>query len=196
MKDVTALVLAAGLSTRMGRNKMTLPWKGRTIIGTVVEALLQGGVSDILVVTGGGREDVRTALKAYPVRTIFNPNYTNGEMLGSYQAGLAAMPEDSLGALITLGDQPQIQPETVRSVLEKWSANPEKIVMPSIHMRRGHPWMLPRRLWPDVIELKSPLTMRDFLRSHENDIMYVMVGTESILADIDTPDDYRQASGK
>jgi molybdenum cofactor cytidylyltransferase len=159
----------------------------------VVEALIAGGLEDILVVTGGGREAVETALQSYPVRTVFNPDYANGEMLSSYQAGLAAMPETSRAALISLGDQPQIQPETVRAVLEKWAENQAKIVMPSVHMRRGHPWALPRRLWPEVMELNPPVNLRDYLRSVEQEILYVPVETESILADIDTPADYHSA---
>ena len=77
MMRVGAVVLAAGRSRRMGRPKMILPWGETTVIGQVVNVLLAAGVDDLLVVTGGAREDVESALVDMPVRTIFNPDFAN-----------------------------------------------------------------------------------------------------------------------
>lgn len=193
MKNITALVLAAGLSHRMGQPKLILPWGDRTIIESVVSALLAGGVEDILIITGGSQAEVGRALESYPVCLVHNPLYQNGEMLDSMKAGLEAMPESAAAALVALGDQPQIQEDTVRQVVTIWQAHPERIVMPSYAMRRGHPWALPRPFWSEILALSAPRTMRDFHNAHSADILYVNVDTPTILADIDTPDDYRQS---
>jgi molybdenum cofactor cytidylyltransferase len=197
---IGAIVLAAGLSRRMGSPKMVLPWGYTTVIGTVVNTLVQADMHDIWVVTGGARGQVVQALAGYKVEFVYNPNYLNEEMLASIQAGLAAMPAmtgaaDGAaigGALLVLGDQPQIQERVVRAVIQSWSGNQARIVMPSYRMRRGHPWILPRTFWTEVRLLKSPLTMRDFIRAHENDIEYVEVDTVSIIQDLDTPEQYQE----
>ena len=113
---ITAIVPAAGLSTRMGGDvsKPLLPWgKGTVIEQVVCYAVRHRRVSTSIVVTGHRREAVEAALAAYPVRSVFNPAYANGEMLASLQAGLRAVPPQRAGALLALADQPQMQPEVV-----------------------------------------------------------------------------------
>jgi len=188
---IGALVLAAGLSRRMGRPKMVLPWGDTTVIGQVVRTLVQADVKEILVVTGGAGDLVVSALLGFPARSIHNPYYNNEEMLSSLQVGLANMPDTVRGALIVLGDQPQILERIVREVMHLWETHPGQIVMPSYQMRRGHPWVLPRKFWDEVKSMTSPQTMRDFLRLHEQDIVYAVVDTDSIVQDLDTPEQYQ-----
>ena len=87
---IGAVVLAAGRSQRMGRPKMILPWGETTVIGQVANVLLAVGVDDVLVVTGGAQNEVEGALTGMPVRTVFNPEFANGEMMHTLQVGLAA----------------------------------------------------------------------------------------------------------
>ncbi len=96
------------------------------------------------------------------------------------------------GALIVLGDQPQIRVEIVQDVLIAFRGGKGLLVVPSFHMRRGHPWILARRLWPEVMAFQPPKTMRDFLQTHAEDIHYIEVNTPTILQDLDTPADYDQ----
>jgi molybdenum cofactor cytidylyltransferase len=187
---VGAVVLAAGLSTRMGRPKMTLPWNGSTVIEKVVSTLLKANIDPIVVVTGGAHTLVVEALKQFSVENIFNPTFANGEMLDSLQVGLSNMPVQVNAALIVLGDQPLIEEPVVRSVVEKYIVEGVKLVVPSYHMRRGHPWLVDRQLWPQILALKQPATLRDFMQANDQDIRYVIVDTASILHDIDTPEDY------
>jgi molybdenum cofactor cytidylyltransferase len=191
-RRVAAVVLAAGLSTRMGAPKMALPWGGRAVVAQVVSQLLEGGADEIVVVSGGARALVEKALEGYPVSFVENPNFANGEMLDSLQAGIRSLGERCDAALIALGDQPQIQAKVVTAVLEAYRVSTARLVIPSFNMRRGHPWLVERGLWGDLLDVKSPATLRDFLAEHQKIIHYVNVGDESILADMDTPEEYQR----
>ena len=189
---IAAIILAAGKSRRMGQPKMVLPWGKRTVIEHVITTFRSAGVDDILVVTGAAHELVENALKPYAVRFIHNNEYAYGEMLSSLQRGLAAMSSETEAALIGLGDQPQVQEETVRQVIESYRQSRSGLVMPSFEKRRGHPWLVARPLWKELLNMRSPASPRDFLNRHSADILYVNVETPSILYDLDTPLDYER----
>lgn len=193
---ISAIIPAAGRSTRMGHPKMLLPWGTSTVVEHVISVFAKVGVKKILVITGRHREEVEAAINPYQdryrVRSIFNENYMEGEMLSSIQCGLHALMQekDRDAVLIGLGDQPQIEEGSVRSVCEAFLRTQSPIIVPSFRMRRGHPWLVAHRFWNDIMELQSPKTLRDFLNQNSESIHYVNVDTPSILADMDTPDDY------
>ena len=189
---ISAILLAAGESKRMGQAKMLLPWKKSTVLQTVIAAVQAAGVDDILVVTGGAREQVEALVRA-PARTIFNPEYARGEMLGSLQAGLAAQNAEARAALIVLGDQPQIEERGVRRIIEAYAQTGASIIVPSYRMRRGHPWLVARELWAEILQMRAPQTAREFLNRHQNEIHYVELDSASILEDLDTPEDYSES---
>jgi molybdenum cofactor cytidylyltransferase len=196
---IVAVVLAAGLSRRMGSFKLLLPWKGSsTVIGQVVASLEAAGLapSEIVVVIGHRGEEVALALAGRPVRTITNP-CVEGEMFSSIRAGLGSLGTEGVeAALICLGDQPQMLPTTVRVVLAAGEATRwNRVVIPSYHMRAGHPILLPRALWPAILRASSATatpTLRDVLDAHRELIEYVTVDTATVLADLDTPEDYER----
>lgn len=190
---ISAIILAAGESKRMGQPKMLLKWGQTTVLGHVISTFQRGGVEDVLVVTGGAREQVEEILRPFGARTSFNSGYAGGEMLISIQRGLAAQLPQTQAALIALGDQPQIQEGTVRLICETFQKTGSKLVVPSFQMRRGHPWLLERSLWKHLLELGPQHSPRDFLSEHAHEIEYVPVETPSILADIDTMEDYQRS---
>lgn len=186
---ITAIVLAAGESKRMGQPKMLMPWGTSTVIETVVSTIQRAGISDILVVTGGAHQQVE-ALLGKNVRTVFNATYKTGEMLGSIQTGLAANMHETRAALICLGDQPQVREGSVRQICAAFLEGTSPIIVPSYEMRRGHPWLVSRALWDELLGMKPPQTPRDFLQKHTGEIKYVEMETPSIIEDLDTPEDY------
>ena len=186
---VAAVVVAAGLSRRMGRFKLTLPWGETTVIGQVVSTLEAASLAEIVVVTGHRADDVTTALADTSARTTHNAAYTTGEMLGSIQAGLQVFGDEIQAVLLCLGDQPQMRAETVQEILARGEASSwQRIVVPSFRMRAGHPILLPRWLWPEILAEQG--TLRDVLTKHLRWRTYVNVDTPTILADLDTPADY------
>jgi molybdenum cofactor cytidylyltransferase len=186
---ITAIVLAAGESKRMGQPKMLMPWGASTVIETVISTIQMAGISNILVVTGGAHEQVE-ALIGKSVQTVFNENYEMGEMLGSIQTGLAAKMHEASAALICLGDQPQVREESVHQVCAAFLEGGSPIVVPSYAMHRGHPWLIARSLWDEFLDMHPPQTSRDFLERHAKQIKYVEMETPSIIEDLDTPEDY------
>ena len=186
---ITAIVLAAGQSKRMGEPKMLLPWGETTVLGMVIATFKAAGVGDVLVVTGGSRGQVE-ALVGDTARTVFNSAYAQQEMLSSVQAGLAGLRPETEAVLIGLGDQPQVRERSVRMVVEAHHSSKAAIVVPSYEMRRGHPWLVGQPHWKEIQQMHSPASLRDFLKWHTDEIHYVSVDDDSILQDLDTPEDY------
>lgn len=189
---ITALILAAGQSKRMGQPKMLLPWGGATVLERVINPFKAAGIKDILVVTGGAREQVE-ALVGDSARTVFNPEFAKGEMLSSVQVGLARIKPGTKALLIGLGDQPQVRERSVRLVVEAYRQSESSIVVPSFQMRRGHPWLVTLQHWDEIQRMRSPESLRDFLNRHADEIHYVPIDNDSILQDLDTPEDYQGA---
>lgn len=204
---ITALILAAGQSRRMGQPKMLLPWGKTTVLGQVIETVQCAGVDDILVITGGMRARVEQVAASCRVNVAHNPQFRTGEMLSSIQVGLRALihprssPDsanlgrgtkggEAAAILIVLGDQPQVQEGSVRAVVQRFIETGSRLVVPSYRMRRGHPWLAARPLWKEIQSMRAPESPRDFLNRHAQEIEYVEVDTSSILADLDTPGDY------
>jgi molybdenum cofactor cytidylyltransferase len=189
--NISAVILAAGKSVRMGQSKMLMPWGNTTVLGKVVQTLQAAGVEDIIVVTNS---ILAPQVTGYELRVTLNDD---GEMLESIQLGLRALlPPPSLrdtspkGVLICLGDQPQVEEKSVRQVCEGFHQGKSRIVVPSYQMRRGHPWLIARELWDEILQLRAPKSMRDFLNAHKDEIFYVECDSPTILQDLDTPADY------
>jgi molybdenum cofactor cytidylyltransferase len=190
---ISAIILAAGESKRMGQPKMLLPWGEVTVLEHVIITFQNAGIEDIIVVTGGAHQEVEKLVHSRKVRSIFNRKFSNGEMLSSIQCGLRSLTDQATATLIGLGDQPQVQEGTVRLICKTFSEKESRLIVPSFHMRRGHPWLVQRSLWNPLLEMRSPYSPRDFLNQHADEIQYVQVDNASILADLDTPDDYQRS---
>ena len=187
---ISAIILAAGQSRRMGQPKMPLPWGTETVLGHIINVFQGSGVQDILVITGGAREVVDKIAQAHRVRTIFNQKYAQQEMLSSLQVGLEALGIETEAALVALGDQPQIQEKTVRLIVDTYAQTAAPLIVPSYQMRRGHPWLVARKYWVEILGIHAPDTARDFLNRHSSLIQYVEANTPTILEDLDTANDY------
>ncbi len=195
---ISAIILAAGASKRMGQQKLLMKWGNVTVLERVIAVFANAGIEDILVITGSGRTQtegvISLASKDYPVRAVFNREHETAEMLSSIQCGLRdLMDRGSSAALIGLGDQPQMEERIVRLVCDSYREARSPLVVPSYQMRRGHPWLVDRSVWSELLDMKPPQNPRDFLSAHSREIRYVNAGTSSVLADLDTPQDYRKS---
>lgn len=191
MDEIAAIILAAGQSKRMGAPKLLLPWGRTTVLGQVLDTLRQAGLTRLLVVSGAYRQEIEAVANACGAETVFNPNYATGEMLSSLQVGLQALPDKVEAALICLGDQPQMQAETVRRICQTFLERRTLLVIPRYQERNGHPWLIARPLWPEMLALSGEATARQFLQAHAHQICHVPADA-SILRDLDTPEAYQQ----
>ncbi len=192
---ITAIVLAAGLSTRMGgQPKPLLPFAQGTVVDQILSVLTGCPVEEIIVVTGHQHERLNQNLVQWNVRTAFNPDYASGEMLSSLQVGLRAASlrgVEADAALVVLGDQPALEGAVVQSVIAAYRAGTGTIVIPSFEMRRGHPILIAKKHWCEILKLCEGQTLREYLRWVAVEIYHVAVTTPSILRDMDTPEEYR-----
>ena len=185
MKSISAIILAAGRSTRMGKQKMLMPWGETTVVEKVIQTIQSSGVDKIVLVTN---PEIASQITSPGLHIVLNPD-PEGEMLTSIQLGLQAQKIPAQAALICLGDQPQIEEGSVRSVCEAFQKNRSKLVVPSYQMRRGHPWLVEKSLWEEILSMQGG-SMREFLDRYANEIEYVNLSTPTILQDLDTPEDY------
>lgn len=190
---VGAVVLAAGMSRRMGHPKQLLPWGKTTVIRQVVNVLQEGGLSQIVVVTGRAGDLVKHELEGTNAQCVYNPNYETSEMLTSLKLGIQTLDETIHAALVVLGDQPQIEVSIVQKIIEQYTLGKGTLIVPSYKMRRGHPWLVDRKYWQEILHMdESQESLREFLNRHSQEIFYFVVDTPSVLADLDTPEDYQQ----
>jgi molybdenum cofactor cytidylyltransferase len=193
-RHVAAVVLAAGMSSRMGQPKVLLPWAGgKTILEHIITQLVLARLSHITVVTGNQADEVKRLALQAGVKVTHNKHYATGEMLSSLKAGLRAMPPHISAVLVALGDQPTIQPRIIGQVMTAYAEGKGEIVAPSYQMRRGHPILIDRRYWQEILDLPEDGAPRDVIERHKDRIAYVNVDTDSVLRDLDTPDDYQAA---
>lgn len=190
-RRVGAIVLAAGLSRRMGEPKLLLPWGESTIVRGIVRTTVETGLfGETLVVTGQWDDDIRQQVEGLPVRPVHNSRFADGEMLSSVQVGLRHLSPSIGAALVLLGDQPGVEPAVINEVLAAYARTLSPIVAPVYQGQRGHPVLFDRVLWDEILTLPDGAAPRDVLRKHLQEIVQVAVETNSILQDIDTPQDY------
>ncbi len=191
LSHIAAIVLAAGLSSRMGATKALLPWlNNQSVLEHILDQLQKADLTNILVVTGHQAYEIELVARNFNPRFVHNPDYANGEMLLSMQVGLRALPQSVSAALIVLGDQPQIQAPIVSQILLAHRDHPAPIIIPSFEMRRGHPMLLEQQLWSEILALPVGAVAREVINRYAAEIHYVTVENDSILRDMDTPREY------
>jgi molybdenum cofactor cytidylyltransferase len=194
---ISAVVLAAGRSVRMGRPKLLLPLAdGRSMLAHVVGLLKAGGADPVLVVMSP-EEGVSAEAERIGARSVRVEASLPGGMIGSLQRGLEALVDTPAeAALILPGDMPFVQPATVRSILDLWLLEKPPVLVPSFRNQRGHPVCLARETWADIEALQPPTSLRDYLRRRGAEIRYLVVEDAGVLEDVDAPEDYDRAMGR
>jgi molybdenum cofactor cytidylyltransferase len=190
-KRISAVVLAAGKSQRMGSLKQLLPFGDRTVLQTVVDMLQSVNLDQILIVVGHRCEDVEASLPS-GVDVVRNDRYEEG-MFSSVLTGLDALSPETDGLLLLLGDQPQIRPEVVGAVIDRFQGGQHGIVLPEMGGKRGHPVLIDVRRYGDEIKaLDGSEGLKPVVRGHPEDTEVVLIDDEAILRDMDTPEDYER----
>ena len=190
---ISGIILAAGLSTRIGEPKQLLPFGGSTIIETVIDNLLGSKLDEVVVVVGHEAENIKACIRRKPVNTVFNPDYRNG-MLASAQCGVRAISDSADAFALTLVDQPFITSTLIDLVVEAYAQTDRGITLPSYDNRRGHPVIFDSRYAADVLALEPENGgVRSLFRKNAQDIHYVVVDTDRVLRDIDYRKDYERA---
>jgi len=189
-RRVSAVVLGAGESRRMGTNKLLLPWGETTVLEKTLRNMGASGVAETLIVTGHERELIEPLTVRYG-RVSFNRDYTKG-MLSSAQAAVRALGSSTEAMLVMLGDQPLVGPDIIDALLEAYAAGPGGLIAPTYGGRRGNPVIIDRRYFAELLALPPEAAPRALLQRHPDDLLLVEVQNDAILHDLDRPEDYER----
>jgi molybdenum cofactor cytidylyltransferase len=189
VQNIAALVLAAGRSSRMGgANKLLAEIGGRPLVRIVVEQALASRARPVVVVTGHQRERVEGALSGLPVQFAHNRDFADG-LGSSLRAGIAALPARADGAIVCLGDMPQVDAAMIDRLIG--AIDPDKgalIAVPSIDGKRGNPVVWSRRFFPELMAVEGDIGARHLIGRYSEAVTEVPLTGTAALTDIDTPE--------
>jgi putative nucleotidyltransferase with HDIG domain len=185
-----AIVLAAGFSSRMGAFKPLLPFGERTVVDHVVTNLRAAGVERVHVVTGFEADALAPELTRLGVVRAHNPDFATG-MFSSVRAGVASLPADVDAFLLAPVDVPLLRPSTIARVLRAAATRDSAIVYPTFRGKRGHPPLVRRALFAEIVDSVGDGGLRALLARHEDAASEIAVFDWGCLVDMDRRDDYR-----
>jgi molybdenum cofactor cytidylyltransferase len=183
---VTGLVLAAGSSTRLGRPKQLLPFRGATLLDASLDLARACSFDQVLVTVGAAADEVRTRVDLRGVQVVENPEPTAG-CSSSIVAALAHVDSTADGLVLLLGDQPGIAPTAVEALLREGAGNPIAVVRYDDGL--GHPFWFRRDVFADLADLHGDKGVWRLLESGRHPVREVVVAGPVPL-DVDTPEDY------
>jgi CTP:molybdopterin cytidylyltransferase MocA len=188
-KEVAAIILAAGQSSRMGAFKPLLPFGDKTVIEHTIDYLQRGGIETMIVVVGHRANEIRTHLQNVEVIFATNPN-PHSAMATSIICGLRELPREARAIVITPVDHPAVPSEVVSQLIYEWRQG-AGLVIPTSDGRGGHPVLIDLSFRAEVLGLDPNLGLKSFFDAHRNEVKRVAVNSNYIARDLDTWDDYR-----
>jgi molybdenum cofactor cytidylyltransferase len=193
--SVSAILLAAGKSVRMGQNKLLMPFDGGTIIGRTLDNLIRSQAGEIIVVLGAKATEIRAVIGERKVVTVLNPDYARG-MSTSLQTGLNMVSKLTRFILVALGDQPLITTRTFDRLIEAALASDKGLIVPVYRGRRGNPITLSAGYIPDIRRFTGDVGGRELLARYPGDVLEVSVDDPGVLVNINTLDEYTRLVGR
>jgi molybdenum cofactor cytidylyltransferase len=186
--SIAAIVLAAGLSSRMGRNKLLLEVDGQALVRHVVQSAVASEARPVFVVTGNQADEVQRAIAGLPVTFVHNPDFRLG-LSASLKAGVTALPASSDGALVLLGDMPAITAAIIDRMIAAFNPGEDRAICVATHRgNRGNPVLWDRRFFADILVLEGDVGAKHLIATNEELVCDVESGDDAPLADIDTPE--------
>jgi molybdenum cofactor cytidylyltransferase len=187
-RNIAAVILAAGRSTRMGGpNKLLAELGGKPLVRTVTEQALASKAQEVIVVTGHQAEQVEKALQGLKVKFVRNPDFAGG-LASSVKAGIAAVPAKADGAVTCLGDMPLISAHLIDRLIEAFAPDSGNLItVPVSDGRRGNPVLWSRRFFNELMTLDGDIGARHLIARHGEAVAEVPVEGHGAFLDIDTP---------
>lgn len=189
-----ALIPAAGRSRRMGTSKLLLPWLGKTIIEHLIHTLTRSDITAVAIVIRPDDLALQEVIQRTSALPII-PDHEPPEMRDSIEIGLRAIrqrfsPTDKDGWLLIPADHPLLEQDVLDGLLARWSRGDCEALLPTLGERRGHPTLLRWSLAARIEQLPRDVGVNALLRSSPNLVTEWPTDRESVLADLDTPEDY------
>lgn len=189
---ISAILLAAGFSSRMGRLKALLPWQGKPLISYQIEQMKIAGINEIIIVLGHQADHLRSIVSTYDVTTVFNKDFAHGKST-SIQKGAACIKDDAEGILVSAVDQP-VSSQTIRTLSNYLKITKAKVAIPVYQEKRGHPILFHRSIKKDLLEVNEKTKgLRNVIRKYDGHITYVPVNDSHILLNLNSPNEYKDS---
>lgn len=192
---VSAILLAAGESKRMGGVKLSLPFGSSTILEQTVDTLLDSRIDNVIVVLGHRIVEMKKLIASRPATIALNSDYCGG-MSTSVLAGLNLASDNARGIMLALADQPLVDSQTINHLLDAFNTHDKGIIMPVYQGERGHPVIFASRYKGELLGLKGDVGGREVIDRHPDDILEVDVNCRGVCVDIDTMECYHSELGK
>ena len=190
----TAIVLAAGMSSRMGRPKALIEVGGVRMLDRILATLKEAGIDRVVVVLGDHASEIRNAVRIPPATVVENPDFADG-MASSLRAGVRASGPRSKTVMVVLADQPFVSPDTLRRLVRRAEGDDGSIFIPTYKGVWGNPVLFDTRLAPEVERIGGDVGCRAMFPNHAGEIREVPVEDPGILVDIDTEAELRGLEG-
>ena len=190
-QNITAIVLAAGLSSRMSDFKPLLKFGAKTVLERVIEVFWHVGIEDVRAIVGHREHDLIPILKQRHIRWIKNDKYQEG-MLSSIKAGVASIEQHLDGFFVMPVDIPLVNISTITALVDTFRESGKLICYPNFLGRRGHPPLISTQYCNEILQWDKPGGLKGFLKHKEVFAIDVNVEDERILLDMDTPEDYQR----
>ena len=187
---ISAILLAAGLSKRMGRPKLLLPFGGSTILGQTIDNLVSSQVDELVLVLGARAPEVRRAVGDRLLRTVVNPGYRRG-MSASLICGLKQVSRRAKWVMVALADQPLIDTATYNQLARAALGSEKGVVVPVYRGKRGNPIILSTAYRGELMSLEGDVGGREVVSRHPEDVLEVAVNCEGVVININTMAGYR-----
>jgi len=189
---IAGLILAAGESSRMGTDKATLTYRGRTFLELMVQTLREINLERIVVVLGHHAQEIQRQTKIEAAQVVVNPDYRSGQT-SSLQVGLRSLIADDLEAIILcLVDHPTVSAETVRRIVATFRQCGAPVVIPTYQGRRGHPVLIGRQVFRELLDLPTDMGANSVVRRYRPATQFVEVEDEGVVIDVDDPESYQR----
>lgn len=188
---ISALLLAAGESRRMGDFKQLLRLGDKSFVEHCVDNLLASHIDEVIVVTGHRESEVRRAIGERRVMFAYNAEYETG-MTSSIKRGIVAISNGSSACVLALVDQPRIESKVINRIVETYERAKPLIVIPTYEGKNGHPILLDLTLKSEILNLDSTQALRDVVHAHSSEISRIEVYDQRVLEDCDLPEDYKR----
>jgi molybdenum cofactor cytidylyltransferase len=191
---ISAVVLAAGLSTRMGRNKLLLSFQDKALVARVADTLLASRIDEVIVVLGHETEKVRAELQGKPVRLVHNPDYQDG-LSTSVRTGVDAVSPDADGIMICLADQPLLEPADVNRIIEGFAEAKQvnkSIVVPFFKGERGNPVILDASLRVAILGIVGDVGCKGVIKRYPEKVYAIEMENDHVVRDVDDVQAYER----
>lgn len=189
---IAAVVLASGLSKRLGKNKLLMPLGNQSVVEHVIDSVKSSKIENIYLIYGKNEVEFKKIAHHKNIKLIHNEKYYYGQSM-SVKCALNSIGNDFQGIMFFLGDQPFISPKTINLIIEHYNKNPRGIIVPTYHGKRGNPVIFSREFFTEMKSIQGDKGARDVIDKNYDKVIFVPISDSFENFDIDTKKDYQKA---